>query len=135
MAFTAQEKERIRYHLGYIQVQPAASIQFGLPRPTQTAFLVESAMNLLIPEAEDRVRRILAVMDGIEAQLIDAQPRLAATQLDELHIRGDETDALETEYARWGSRLADIFGVPIYPYSLRYKGRLGPVAGSIPVRG
>jgi hypothetical protein len=116
-------------------VQPAASIQFGLPRPIQTIFLVETAMNNILQVAEDRVRRIVAVMDGIEEQLIDAQPRLAATQLDELHLREDEPDKLEKEYVRWGCRLADVLGVPIYPYSQRYRNNMGTVAGNVSVRG
>jgi len=135
VALNDSEKERVRYHLGYIEVQPAASIQLGIPRPIQTVFLVEQAMNNVIGAAEDRVRRILGVMDGIEDQLVDAQPRLAAEKLDELTIRKDETDALDREYVRWGSRLADILGVPIYPYSARYRNVMGSGAGSIPVRG
>ncbi len=134
MAFTDPEKERIRYHLGYLEVQPAASIQFGVPRPIQTIFLVETAMNNILQVAEDRIRRIVGVMDGIEDQLIDAQARLAAIQLDELHLREDEPDKLEKEYVRWGCRLADTLGVPIYPYSTRYRNGMGVVAGSIPVR-
>ncbi len=135
MAFTDPEKERIRYHLGYVEVQPAASIQFGVPRPIQTIFLVETAMNNILQVAEDRVRRIVGVMDGVEEQLIDAQARLAATQLDELHLREDEPDKLEKEYVRWGCRLADVLGVPIYPYSQRYKNWMGTVAGNVQVRG
>jgi hypothetical protein len=96
-------------------------------------FLVETAMSNILVEAEDKIRRILGVMDGIEEQMIDAQPRLAATQLDELHIRGDETDALENEYVRWGCRLSDILMVPIYAYSTKYKGHFGGC--NLPVRG
>lgn len=134
MALNEAEKERARYHLGYPEIQGAASIQFGIPRPIQTAFLVEHALNNIIGAAEDRVRRILGVMDGIEDQLTDAQPRLAAEKMDELTIRKDEADALEREYVRWGSRLADVLGVPIYPYSARYRTALSGGAGSIPVR-
>ena len=132
MALTPQEKERVRYHLGYPETNPAASLQFGIPRPVQTMFLVESAMNYILPEAEFRVRHIIGVMDGIEQQLVAAQPRLAATQMDELHLREDETTRLEFEYVRWGCRLADVLGAPIYAYSTRYMGKVGATtAGSI----
>lgn len=135
MPLDAAEKERIRYHLGYPEVQPAASLQFGIPRPIQTAFLVESAMGLLIEEAVDRARRIIKIMDDLELKLIDAQDRLAAIQLSDLHLRENEPDQLEHEYVRWGYRLADLVGVPIYAYSMRYKNFAGSQAGSIPVRG
>lgn len=121
MALTDSEKERVRYHLGYPEVQPAASITFGIPRPIQTAFLVESAMNLLLPVAEDRVRSIVGVMDGIECRLIDAQDRLAAKRIDQLELRDDEPSQLENEYQRWGFRLADTLGVPVYAYSTKYR--------------
>lgn len=135
MPLDAAEKDRIRYHLGYPSVQAAASIQFGIPRPIQTAFLVESAMNLLIEEALPRVRATLKVMDDIETKLVDAQDRLAAIQLSDLKLREDEPSQLEREYVRWGMRLADIVGAPIYAYSTRYRSAFGSGAGCIPVRG
>jgi hypothetical protein len=51
VAFTPQEKEKIRYHSGYLNAQPAASIQLGVPRPVQTLFLIEDAMDRLLPTA------------------------------------------------------------------------------------
>lgn len=131
MPFDAAEKERIRYHLGYLNAQPAASLQFGQPRPIQTLFLVESAVENLLPEAEDRVRRFVRVLDDIECKLIDAQDRLAATQLDSLYLRDGEPDLLEHEYHRWASRLADTLGVPLYPFAERFRRVRG--AGNIPV--
>jgi hypothetical protein len=135
MALSQPEIERCRYHLGYPEVQPAASIQFGIPRPIQTAFLFESAVTLLVPYAEDRVRRYINIMDGIETKLIAGQDRLAADKLDDLTLRSDELERLEDEYRRWGYRLADILGVPVYAYSMRYRTVGGPGrAGSIPTR-
>lgn len=134
MPLTLSEKERVRYHLGYTNVQPAASIQFGIPRPIQTMFLVDSAMSNLLEESVDRVRKILNVMDRIEDVLAEgAIERLAAIRLDEMELREDEPDKLDKEYQRWGKRLADLLGAPIYPYSARYQSMLGGV-GSIPVR-
>jgi hypothetical protein len=133
MPLDDSEKERVRYHLGYPEVQPAASIQYGIPRPAQTAFLVELAMNNIIDAALPRVRSLLKIMDDIEAKLVDAQDRLAAIQLSDLKLREDEPAQLEREYVRWGMRLADIVGAPIYAYSTRY--RIAMTSGSIPVRG
>lgn len=134
MAFTDEEKQRIRYHTGYPAVQPAAALTYGIPKPLQTLFLLESAMNLILPVAEDKVRQIISVMDTIECRLVDAQTRLAATSVDNLTMRKDETDALETEYRRWANRLADIMGVPLYAYSARFHRGGATYAGSIPVR-
>ena len=133
MALTDSEKQRIRYFLGYPSVQSAAALSFGMAKPLQTLFLVESAMNLLLPQAEDKARSLLNILDGIECRLVDAQDRLAARSVDNLTMRPDETAALEAEYRRWANRLADLLGVPLYAYSLRFKQQGAAFAGSIPV--
>jgi hypothetical protein len=119
---TDAEKQRVAYHLGFPAVTTAASIQFGLPALTQTNFLVYGVLDKLLPSALDQVRSISLIMDNIETQLISAQGRLRATKLEELTLRGDETDALESEYRRWGYRLSDVIGSPVYPFSRRYMG-------------
>ena len=134
-SLTDEEKERCRYHLGYLETSLAASIQLGIPRPLQTVFLLESGLTLLVNgPAVARVRNILCILDDIEAKLVCAHPSLAAEKMGDmvlhpLRSRGLlVTDSLENEYQRWGRRLADILGVPIYPHSARYK-KSGP--GSI----
>lgn len=121
MALTQEERQKVRYHLGYPSVQPAASITFGLSTPIQTLFLVENAMNLILPVAENEVRRLIGILDGVECRLQAAQDRLAAKRIDQLELRDDEPGQLEGEYRRWGYRLADTLGVPIYAYSTKYR--------------
>ncbi len=132
MALTTEERERVRYHLGYLQVQPAASISFGIPRPIQTLFLVETALTNLLEVAEPRVRRIIQVMDDIECKLIDSVDVLEASQMGDLHTRENAPGLIDKEYYRWASRLADVLGVPLYPYSARFKQFVG--GGNVPVR-
>lgn len=131
---TDAEKQRAAYHLGYPAVTSAASVAFGVPTLTQTNFLVYSSLDKLLPSALDQVRAIVSTMDTIEAKLVEAQDRLAATQLEELHLRENEPDMLEAEYRRWGYRLSDIIGAPVYPYSRRYASSGASTGGLIPVR-
>jgi hypothetical protein len=133
VALTAGEKQRIRYHLGYPSLTDAASVAFGVPTMNQTNFLVESALNRLLEVSLDQVRQISSIMDNIETQLVSAQSRLRAEKLEELTLRADECDALENEYRRWGYRLADIIGAPIYPFSMRYKGGGSNSVTSVPI--
>lgn len=121
MALTDEEKQRALYHLGYMSVSAAVQITYGVARPSQTLFLVQLALENLLPIAENKARQILGILDGIECRLVDAQERLAASAISELKMRADEPDALEHEYYRWGGRLADLLGVPFYAYSNRYK--------------
>lgn len=137
-ALSDADKERVRYHLGYLNTSFAASLTLGIPRPVQTLFLVEDAMGLLIPQTVPRVLCILDTMDGLETKLRRAVDQLGVSKIGELELhplkdRGQlVTDSLEREYVRWGNRLADILGVPHYPFSARYAKR-GP-GSSIPVR-
>ena len=138
MSLTASEKERVQYHTGYGSVSPAAAITYGLPALIQPLFIVENAMKYLPPESEDRVRRTLDVLDGVECKLVDAQDRLMASRLGDLELREDETDRLEREYFRWATRLAETLRVPLYPYAQRFRRFLvsgGRSGGSIPVAG
>ncbi len=127
-SLTESDKERVRYHLGYLNVDPAASIALGFPAATEPGFLVERAMNRINSAyAVARVQRILAILDSIEAQMTDALIRLQAVKVDEITIRNSrdevvEQDELEHEYRRWGRRLANQLGVPVNPLSERYGG-------------
>jgi len=127
----------VRHHTGYPEVQPAASIQFGIPKPIPLAFLIEQAMENLLDTAIPRVRDILNILDNLEQQLVDAQCQLVADKVGEITLAGalDKksrlvTERLETEYVRWAKRLVDIFGVPLYPFSSRFMSKR---YGSIPV--
>ncbi|KKN72078.1 hypothetical protein LCGC14_0414730 [marine sediment metagenome] len=127
----------MRHHTGYPEVQPAASIQFGIPKPIPLAFLIEQAMENLLDTAIPRVRDILNILDNLEQQLVDAQCQLVADKVGEITLAGalDKksrlvTERLETEYVRWAKRLVDIFGVPLYPFSSRFMSKR---YGSIPV--
>ncbi len=135
---TEGEKARCRHHTGYPEVQAAASAQFGLPTMRQTAFMLEIAMEQVLPSAVPRVREILQICDDLEQKMLDATDFLVADVLEELKLAGSQdpqgrlaTDRLEGEYVRWAKRLADVFAVPLYPFSERFKrGR-----NNVPIRG
>lgn len=136
MPLSDSDRERARYHLGYLEVAPAPAMVLGQPRMMQTSFLIENSFPVLMENAVPRVVGILDHMDAIETQEKDAIKRLKATKLDTLALRGDETDALEKEYCKWGWRLAGLLGCTPYAFSSRYAGTFGgaqSAAGNIPV--
>lgn len=130
-SISEQDKERIRYHTGYMETSFAASMQLGIPRPIQTIFLLEQSMNNLTSTfAITRVIRTLDILDETECRIERAQKQLLVSKLGDLTLRGAEegmtaTDLLEREYGRWARRLADILGIPLYPYSARFKRATG----------
>jgi hypothetical protein len=137
MALTPEEKVKIRYHLGYLEVTDAASLTLGIPASRQLLFVIEDAMNRVMPGAEWLVRDLLKQLDCTEQKLKDVACSLKVEKVGNVVMRGakeGETypDLLEREVLRWANRLADVLGVPPYAYSRRFNGQL--TAGSIPVR-
>jgi hypothetical protein len=130
MPLTDTEREKCRYALGYPAVSALASVQFGIPRPLATSYLLETAMNQLMEIAVPRVQRILGELDACEAAMSEARSYLIAEKLEELSLREDATQRLEEEYRRWASRLADVFGVPFYGFSNKLRGGSGDSRGS-----
>lgn len=136
MAITdPQTRERIKYHLGYPNLQIAGSIQLGIPTPLQTMFLVDAAMDNITEPAITRVLKILNTLDNIECLLSDVAGHMAVAKSGGIELRANEHDLIEENYGLWMGRLADQLGAPPYPYSNRVKQAYAKMAGSIPVRG
>lgn len=127
MAFTEQEKGRIRHFLGYPSwSNMAASIQLGFPAGSQALYILEQAFNRLLPDGETAARKDLCNCEEIEAQLADARKRMKADKLGDMTINKTETGQLRHELVFWQRRLADDLGVPFNPYSsMSYEGMPG----------
>jgi hypothetical protein len=132
LAFSEEEKERIRYHLGYLNVGAAASLQFGLPAPIQMLFIVESAMEKVLPVGEDRIRSHISFMDKIECAMMEGIDYLPANRLGDMELRKTHLHDLEDEYYRWANRLAGQLGVPLYLYAEKFQAARGRRGGMIP---
>jgi len=126
ITFTEADKARCRHHLGYLTVEPSAAIQLGFPSAGEAQFLVERAMQRIMPAYQDRVIKTLDILDSIECQMVEALCRLKAIKLGEITISNStsdptEQDRLEVEYLRWARRLADDLGVPLNVFSERFR--------------
>lgn len=120
------DKERTRYHLGYPTTTTVPTMAMGVPTARQPEFLLSRAMDNIQAIAIPRVLAQLQILDSIESQMVCAQKELAAEEVGSIKIRQDHIDQLAKEYARWSKRLADIFGVPLYPYSDKHAQGAGP---------
>ncbi|MCH7584457.1 MAG: type I restriction endonuclease subunit R [Acidobacteria bacterium] len=58
------DRARVRHHLGYLNVEPVSSIQLGFPAASQPQFLVEIAMDRIIPEAVGMIQKYRTGMGG-----------------------------------------------------------------------
>lgn len=119
MAFTDQEKARIKHHLGYPDWTSLSNgIQLGFPAGGQHMFLVEQAFNRMTPDAEDSIRIDLCQCEDIERQMAEARRRFAAAQIGTLRVNDNEPNKLRQELTYWKQKLADDLGCPINLYSL-----------------
>lgn len=120
MPLTDQEKVKVRHHLGFLNVKAAQTFVLGVPAAVETQFIIEGAMNLLLPEAEGEARRHLTILDDIENQLNEDRELLAVTAVDEIKINPDEMRKLRKEYQYWRHSMANLFGVYPNPFDKRW---------------
>lgn len=126
---TPDERVRIRHHLGFLNVQEAATFALGVPAAVETQFVIEGAFDKLLEAALPLVRRLLAACDSTEAQFFDNQENLAVTKVGGIQLRDDEGNELmgaNKRYDYWRRALANAFGIWVNPFD----GRPGLGAGS-----
>jgi|TARA_Y100000034_G_scaffold121294_1_gene165329 hypothetical protein len=128
MPFTDEEKVRIRHHLGYLNVQRAQTFVLGVPAGVQTQFIIEGAMDRVLIEAEPEARRLIAVLDTLESQLICDLELLAVDKVGEIIIRKTEMKELWKQYQKWQGALSNIMGIYPNPFDKRFEG-IGVGAG------
>jgi hypothetical protein len=131
MAFTLEEKVKIRHHLGYLGVAAAQTFALGAPAAVETQFIVEGAMNRVMPEAEPEVRRQLEILNSIEDQMNADRELLVVDRVDEIQIRPREMDELRREYLYWRNAMANLLGIYPNPWDRRFSnaGINVPVSG------
>lgn len=127
------DKERARYHLGYMTVTVASSAHFGIPQSTEVQWMFESSIGRVMPASEARVVSILDKLDEIECLLFESSKDLFARRAGDLEPNLNQPDDVEKEYVRWAKRLADMLGVMPYPFSNRFQSQLVGT-GNISVR-
>lgn len=123
---TEEERARVRYHLGYLNVEPVSAMTLGYPAAQQAGFLVENSMDRILVAAVPKLRQCLCALDSIECQQAEAPGRLKAMAAGEVTLRtgNDRTegDILVDEYHRWAQKLADMLGVELNKFSERFRG-------------
>lgn len=123
MALTDEERVKVRHHLGFLNVTEVATFFLGIPAASQQLFLIESAMNLVLPAAEFEVRRHLRILDRLEEQDVEDSELLAVLEVGEIKINPNELSVLfKQQYLKWRASLANIFGVKPNPYDERFVG-------------
>ena len=130
MALTAEEKVKVRHHLGYLNVAQAYTFVLGVPAAVQTQFTVEGAMNVILADAEEEVRRQLRILDRIEELDIEGLEDVEVAQIGEITIDAKFYEKRWKQYERWRRSLANLFGIAPNPFDQR----LAALGISVPVQ-
>lgn len=117
--FTQEERAEIRHHMGYMNVESAQTFQLGVPMAVPTNFLIEGALNKVIPSAEGMVREIVAKLQIVESQMVEDLELLSVDKVDSIDINRKEMNQLRREYKYWQNNLSNLLGVPANPYDQR----------------
>ena len=132
-----QTKARIRYHQGYLGVSNAAGFNLGVPAALQTQFMIEQAMQVVLPSAEGKLLEVLDNLDAVEAQIVENMENIAVKKIDTIEVNLDEFTGLITRYKYWQGAVANITGCPPNEFDQRFGGYLsggGSSSINIPVR-
>ncbi len=116
------DKVRVRYHLNYQSVDPQSPIYAGAVMYLQDQFLLEEVMNHVEDLQVPRIQNMLSILDGIEAQMVDALTRLQASKADVVTLNPNEHAQLGQQYFYWQNRLSIIMGMPINRIDLNGSG-------------
>lgn len=120
MPFTDEEKVRIRHAMGYLNVSEVSTYQLGIPAAVETQYLIETAMNKILPEGETFMRNLLTRLETIESQMMENLENLAVESIDEIKINPKEHTKLRREYKHWQLSLANMLGIPPNPNDQRH---------------
>jgi hypothetical protein len=118
-----QEKVSVRHHLGYLNVQEVATFALGTPAGVETQFIIEGAMNRMLPSALPLLRKHLQNLECIEEAMIKGIENTGLLELGEIKFNQTGKDKhqsqLRQQYNYWANSLANVLGVSRNPYDKR----------------
>ena len=120
MALSPDEKDKIRGHGGYPSVSMASTFFLGMPAAMEPFFILEGAMNLLLPSTEGRVRDVLCKCDSLRAQIYDDAGSLVATNVGDITLRDDNYEQILKRYDFFVGELFNALGCFRNPFDKRF---------------
>ena len=117
---TPEEKVKVRHHLGFLGVAEAFTMQAGIPAGVETQFILEGAMNRILPQSLPLARDLIAKCDQTEEQFFEYQDALVANKVGSIELAGRKgQQAILKQYNYWRQGLANMFGAFCNPYDMR----------------
>ena len=122
---TEEDRNRVRHHLGYGEVQSSQTFVLGVPAGVQTQFMVEGAFARILPSAEAGLRKLLDKMDRVEERIEESTEDVEVEAVGNIKINDKAFQRLVTRYLWWQRSVANLFQVTPNPYDQRFAGYNG----------
>lgn len=121
MPLTDEQKDKVRYHLGYTGLSLVGTLSFGGVVVQQMAFLLEKNLTNLRESMVPIVQQLICNLDELDCLLMQAarDGRIVRTG-GGVQINLDQAAAVKAQYVDWAGRLADQFSVTFDPLSRRF---------------
>lgn len=122
-ALTKEERARIRDHMGFMNVSSVMTYQLGVPAAVEQSFLIEGAMDKVLPEALPLVREYLCALDKIKQSMVDNLDLLSVEVVGDITVNKKMMYNYQTQYDYYRQALGNLFGVIPNPFDKRQLGR------------
>lgn len=121
MAATIAENDKVRarHHTGYLNVEQSQTFVLGIPAGVQTQFLIEGALNRILPQALPKFLELLDRLDCIECELFGGVDLASITSISEIVVRPDRQKELAGYYKVAQQALTNLLGIIPNPFDQR----------------
>jgi hypothetical protein len=131
---TLEEKAKLRHHMGYLNVQEAATFVLGIPAGVQTQFMIELSWDKILPEAENLVKIMLCRLDDVEKEVYGGIDLASVTATGSIQVNPNRLRELGKYYVLAQQGIANLLGVMPNPYDMRDWVQNAGGGMSVPVR-
>lgn len=127
-----EQRVRARHHLGYLNVEASATFSLGIPAAIQTQFIIEGALNRLLPQAVAKFNELVNLLDCIECKFADTDLS-DIDQLGEIKVNRKRLKEIAEQYCSFRTGLANLLGIVPNPFDDRRIISLGDGGLNVPV--
>lgn len=114
-----EEKVRARRHLGYLGVEASSTFSLGIPAAIQTQFMVEGALNRLLPQSMPTFLMLLDRLDCIDCEFYGGVDTATVSKIAEVEIDDKRIQKIGKYYRNARSDLANLLGIVPNPFDQR----------------
>lgn len=121
MAVTIPEEDKVRarHHLGYLDVEAAQTFALGIPAAVQTQFMIEGALNRLLPQAVPKFLELLERLDCVECEVFGGIDLASIDEIAEVKISDKRLEKLARYYKLAQQSLSNLLGIVPNPWDQR----------------